>query len=113
MEIIKKPWGHERIFIKTDKYAGKILFIKEGEILSLQHHNIKEETMLIKSGFVSIQYGWTIDTLKEILLKEHDVFHIPPKTIHRVKAIVDSEIFEISTPELDDIVRHEDRYGRV
>ncbi len=113
MEIVDKPWGHEKIFIKTSKYAGKILFIKEGEILSLQHHEVKEETMFLKSGSVIIEYGNDINNLKEIHLKENDILHIPPKTIHRVRAVIDSEIFEISTPELDDIVRHEDRYGRV
>ena len=110
--ITVKPWGAEVLWAKTTAYVGKILIVKEGCKLSLQHHNVKEETMLLSKGKIKITYGDSLDELKNVVLTEGLVFHIKPKTIHRVEAIVDSEIIEVSTTELDDLVRHSDEYGR-
>lgn len=112
-EFVIKPWGAELIWMKTAHYVGKILFVTEGSMLSLQHHKFKEETMYVKSGMIKIHHGTCIEDISETLLMEDDSFHIPPGTIHRVEALVDSNIFEVSTPQLDDIVRHMDEYGRL
>ena len=105
--MITKPWGYEEIIIKTNKYVLKLLHIQQGKRLSLQYHNVKEETMYIIKGVVEIQWGQMVHIK---LAGEHS--HIPPKCIHRVTAVTDADIFEVSTPELDDIVRLEDDYGR-
>jgi mannose-6-phosphate isomerase-like protein (cupin superfamily) len=116
MEIIEKPWGHEEIWAKTDKYVGKILFIKKGEILSLQHHEVKEETIRVLSGQLSVRVGQSLEEaldLAPILMIEGDVLHITPGTIHRFYAPIDDvRVLEVSTTELDDVVRHHDQYGR-
>jgi len=108
---VEKPWGYELHWAKTDRYVGKIIHINAGHALSLQYHNRKDETIYVWSGrlLFEIQEG-------ERLVK-HEVgpgerFHVTPGTIHRMTAIEDCDIFEVSTPELDDVVRLEDRYGR-
>lgn len=109
---IPKPWGYELIFARTERYVGKILHVNEGESLSLQYHEMKEETLLVIRGRVKLTLQFGEDrTTKEMLLGE--AFHIPPRLIHRIEAIEDTDIVEVSTPELDDVVRLEDRYGRV
>lgn len=118
MEKIFKPWGHEEVWAKTDKYVGKILFIKDGHTLSLQHHNVKEETILVLSGTLLADIAETLEEYLEgnhdtYRLKEGETIHISPGTIHRFSALgEDVKLMEVSTPELDDIVRHEDEYGR-
>jgi mannose-6-phosphate isomerase len=110
--IIDKPWGHEIIFAHTDRYVGKILHINKGHKLSRQYHNQKEETFFIKSGEMTLEVGQG-DEMKTIHMHEGDTFHCPPKTIHRMIAEnTDVDIIEVSTPELDDVVRLEDAYGR-
>jgi len=111
MRKIEKPWGHELIWAETDKYVGKILFIKEGEKLSRQYHVKKEETLLIQRGEMRLEIG---DDANRLTLHMHpgNVFHITPGTIHRMVATTDVEVVEVSTPELDDVVRLEDSYGR-
>ncbi len=104
-----KPWGHELLFARTDKYAGKLLHIKKGKRLSLQYHTEKKETMYILEGLVELTIGDVI----MIVGKKSQSINIKPKTIHRVKALEDTIIIEVSTPELDDIVRLEDDYGRI
>lgn len=111
--FILKPWGAELIWAKTKDYVGKILFVTKDSKLSLQHHSIKEETMYLKSGRIKITSGRDLSSLSEITLEENESFHIPPNIIHRVEALVDSEIFEISTIELDDVIRHQDDYSRI
>jgi mannose-6-phosphate isomerase len=108
---VAKPWGEEIIFAETDRYAGKILVVNKGEILSLQYHQKKEETLYLYRGRVRL---WIeIDgMLQEILMLPGDSRHIRPLTRHRMEALEDSEIFEVSSPELEDVVRLEDRYGR-
>lgn len=109
MTRVDKPWGHEIIWAHTDNYVGKILFIKAGHKLSRQYHNQKEETFMVKSGSMNLEIGSVPITH---LLKEGDTYHCPPLTIHRMVAITDVEVIEVSTNHLDDVVRLQDDYGR-
>jgi mannose-6-phosphate isomerase len=109
---VDKPWGHELHWAKTERYVGKVLHVKAGHALSLQYHNIKDETIFLWTGkiLLAIQEG---ESMVEREMLPGESRHISPGTIHRMTAIEDSNIFEVSTPELDDVVRVEDRYGRV
>ena len=111
---INKPWGHEIIFAHTDMYVGKILHINAGQALSLQYHNTKDETIMVQFGRIQIEYFKRGDkkNRKVLDMVPGDTFHILPGIVHRMIACQDAEIVEVSTPELDDIVRLEDRYGR-
>jgi mannose-6-phosphate isomerase len=110
---VEKPWGHELIFAHTDAYVGKVLFIKAGESLSLQFHRQKDESWLVQSGRARLELGSAGDpVLSEEVVAAGACFHFRPGTVHRVTAIEDTTIVEVSTTELDDIVRLEDRYGR-
>lgn len=108
---VPKPWGHELIFAKTARYVGKILHINQGETLSLQYHNVKEETLFVVRGELKLTIESDGDR-RVLPLREGESFHIPPRLIHRMEAVVDTDVAEVSTPELDDVVRLEDRYGR-
>ena len=108
---VTKPWGYELIFAKTARYVGKILHINKGETLSLQYHNVKEETLFVVRGELKLTVESDGDR-RELPLREGESFHIPPRLIHRMEAVVDTDVAEVSTPELDDVVRLEDRYGR-
>ena len=112
VERVTKPWGYELIFAKTDRYAGKILHVNRGQCLSLQYHEMKEETLYVVEGELRLTIEWEGDR-RELRLRKGEAFHLPPRMIHRMEAVVDTEIAEVSTPELDDVVRLEDRYGRV
>jgi len=109
---VEKPWGYELIWAKTDRYVGKILHIEPGHVLSLQYHNKKDESIYVLKGEIvlRIQQG---DTLIERPLREGESFHIQPKVIHQFEAVLPSDLLEASTPEIDDVVRLKDRYGRV
>ena len=111
---VEKPWGYELWWARTDRYVGKILHVKRGESLSLQYHNVKDETILLQSGRLLFETrpAGTEGELRKIEMKPGDVFHITPGTLHRMTALEDCDIVEVSTPELDDVVRLEDRYGR-
>lgn len=109
---VEKPWGHEEIFAETDGYSGKILFVRAGEALSLQYHEHKEETLRVLEGELELTAGESRDGLEVYLLTPGDVFHIPPGLIHRMVGRTDCSILEVSTAQLDDVVRLEDRYGR-
>jgi mannose-6-phosphate isomerase-like protein (cupin superfamily) len=108
---VDKPWGYELHWAKTDRYVGKIIHVNAGHALSLQYHNLKDETIYLHSGrlLFEIQEGESL--VKREMLPGESV-HITPKTIHRMTAVEDSDILEVSTPELHDVVRLEDRYGR-
>ena len=108
---VPKPWGYELIWGHTDRYVGKVLHVNQGESLSRQYHEMKDETLYVIAGKVllELQRGDEKDT---ITLEVGQAFHITPLTIHRIEAIEDSVILEVSTPELDDVIRLEDRYGR-
>ena len=110
---IQKPWGHELIWALSDTYCGKLLFVKAGAALSLQFHKEKDESWLVQSGRAKLELG----DVGQMLLCEEVVgagaaFRYRPGTVHRVTAIDDTTILEVSTPQLDDIVRLEDLYGR-
>jgi mannose-6-phosphate isomerase len=109
---VDKPWGHELHWAKTERYVGKVLHVTAGHALSLQYHNVKDETIFLWKGklLFEIQNG---DALEKREMLPGESVHITPHTIHRMTAIEDSDIFEVSTPELDDVVRLEDRYGRI
>jgi len=113
---IDKPWGYELHWAKTERYVGKVLHVKAGHALSLQYHNEKDETIFLWAGklvFEIGQYGGSPGALTRREMLPGESVRITPKTIHRMTAIEDSDIFEVSTPELDDVVRLEDRYGRI
>ena len=109
---VEKPWGHEQVFAETDRYVGKILFITAGDALSLQFHRFKDETIHLLEGELRFVSGPDPDSLESILMQPGDTFHVPPHTIHRMIAVTDCRVLEVSTPDLDDVVRLEDRYGR-
>lgn len=110
--FVHKPWGHEEIFAETARYVGKILFIRAGEALSLQYHERKEETLRVLEGTLQLLTGLHLTALDTVHLTAGEVFHIAPGVIHRMVATTDCSLLEVSTPELDDVVRLEDRYGR-
>jgi quercetin dioxygenase-like cupin family protein len=108
---VEKPWGYELIWARTERYVGKLLHIRAGERLSLQFHRVKDETIHVQRGelrFVVEEAG----ALVERLLLPGDSYHIVPQTRHRMIAVTDCDVLEASTPELDDVVRLEDSYGR-
>ncbi len=109
---VEKPWGYELIWAKTAKYVGKILHINKGHKLSLQHHLTKEETILIHKGKIEFQYESDEGKLESTILSVGQAHNILPRRKHRMIALEDTDIFEVSTPELDDVVRFEDAYGR-
>ena len=112
VQIKLKPWGKEIWFAHTEKYAGKILHITKNHRYSLQYHEQKRETQYVYSGKVKLIYGTEKDNLQEKILNAGDKFEVHPYTIHRLEALEDSQIFEVSTPELHDVVKLEDDYGR-
>jgi len=109
---VEKPWGHELIWAVADSYIGKILQIDAGEALSLQYHEVKEETLYLLTGSLRFYAGPVGGVLEEIELDAGDSFHVAPRTVHRMVAVTDVTMLEVSTPHLDDVVRLEDRYGR-
>jgi mannose-6-phosphate isomerase len=110
---VEKPWGYELIWALTDVYAGKVLFVKAGHSLSLQFHREKDESWLVQSGRAKLELGEVGESvLKEEVIAAGAAFHYTPGTVHRVTAIEDTTILEVSTTQLDDVVRLEDAYGR-
>jgi mannose-6-phosphate isomerase-like protein (cupin superfamily) len=108
---VDKPWGYELHWAKTDRYVGKIIHVNKGHALSLQYHNQKDETIFLWSG--KLLFEIEIDgKLTQREMRPGEAVHVTPKTVHRMTAIEDSDILEASTPELHDVVRLEDRYGR-
>lgn len=113
--IVDKPWGHEHIWAKTDRYVGKLLYIKEGERLSLQYHRVKEETIYVLEGTLELilEEGSRREN-ESLILQPGDTYHIRPLTVHRFAATqgTDVKLMEVSTTQLDDVVRIEDDYSR-
>lgn len=109
---IDKPWGYELRWAVTDRYLGKILHVNQGEALSLQYHERKDECQYVVSGCVDIELGGADGALSARRMRAGDTLHIQPGTRHRITAVEDTDIFEVSTPEGDDVVRISDRYGR-
>jgi mannose-6-phosphate isomerase-like protein (cupin superfamily) len=112
VERVEKPWGHELIWARAEQYAGKILFVRAGESLSLQYHRVKDESWYVLEGRASIEVGEDVRRLEEIVVGAGEAVRFRPGTVHRITALEDTQILEASTGELDDIVRLDDRYGR-
>lgn len=108
---VDKPWGYELIWARTDRYVGKILHVKAGHILSLQYHHRKDETMHVLAGELKLRWGTEAAQQERRFLAGESV-HIPAGMVHQIEAVADSDVLEASTPELDDLVRLNDRYGR-
>ena len=110
---VEKPWGHELIWAENEHYVGKLLFVRSGHALSLQYHEVKDESWYVQSGTARLELGKRgEDGLEALDIGPGDVFRFTPGTVHRVTATSDLTILEASTPQLDDVVRLEDRYGR-
>lgn len=111
---VEKPWGYEIWWARTERYVGKILHVKRGQSLSLQYHNVKDETIRVLSGKLLFETKPkdAPGELRRIEMSPGDSYHITPLTLHRMTGLEDTDVLEVSTPELDDVVRLEDRYGR-
>jgi mannose-6-phosphate isomerase len=114
VQRIEKPWGYELWWARTERYVGKILHLRRGESLSLQYHNVKDETIMLQAGrlLFETRAAGEEGELRRVEMSPGDVVHITPGTLHRMTGLTDCDIVEVSTPELDDVVRLEDRYGR-
>jgi mannose-6-phosphate isomerase len=109
---VDKPWGWELVWAETADYVGKLLFIRAGESLSLQYHEVKDESWLVREGRARLELGEVGGELDPSEIGPGDAFHFPPRTVHRVTALEDTLVLEVSTNHLDDVVRLEDEYGR-
>lgn len=109
---VEKPWGHELWFAQTDRYAGKLLYIEAGHRLSVQYHEAKDESSYLLSGRMLLSQGEDADRLASSEIQAGAVWRNEPGVVHTVEALEDSVVVEVSTPEVDDIVRLADRYGR-
>jgi mannose-6-phosphate isomerase len=112
MKRVDKPWGHELIWAVTDRYVGKVLHVKAGEKLSLQYHVKKDETVMVWKGRMRFEYFSEGGSPQVKEMGPGEAFHVTPGLRHRMVAVEDTDIFEVSTTELDDVVRLEDAYGR-
>jgi len=111
LKRVEKPWGYELWWAQTDRYVGKVIHVNKGHALSLQYHNRKDETIFVWAGKVLFEHQ--VDGV--LVAKElgpGDAVHVTPPTVHRMTALEDSDVFEVSTADTDDVVRLEDRYGR-
>jgi mannose-6-phosphate isomerase-like protein (cupin superfamily) len=108
----EKPWGYELLYALTPQYAGKIIFVKKGSRLSLQYHEQKDESMYLLSGKALFSVQPQNGKMTENIAEAGYCLHLAPSTIHRVQALEDATILEVSTPQLSDVVRLQDDYGR-
>jgi mannose-6-phosphate isomerase len=108
---VPKPWGYEIIWARTDRYVGKILHINAGQALSVQYHERKDETVYLLRGqlIYRVKFG---EEMRDVRLREGEAYRITPSTVHHLEAVTDCDVLEVSTAELDDVVRLTDRYGR-
>jgi mannose-6-phosphate isomerase len=113
IEKVPKPWGYEIWWARTDKYVGKILHVNKGHSLSYQYHNVKDETIYLYSGEMILEIEEVGEPKETIRIIPGDAIRITPLTRHRMTALEDCDIFEVTTPEVEDVVRLEDKYGRV
>jgi mannose-6-phosphate isomerase-like protein (cupin superfamily) len=109
---VEKPWGWELVWAEAEEYVGKILFVRAGESLSLQYHEVKDESWLVQEGRATLELGDVGGELEAFEIAAGDAFRFRPRTVHRVTAVEDTLVIEVSTPQLVDVVRLEDRYGR-
>ena len=111
--VVQKPWGHEVIWASTERYVGKLLHIKAGHALSVQYHTRKDETISLLSGEMIFRVAeGDGEALREVPLQRGEAFRITAGTVHQMEAVTDCDVLEASTPDLDDVVRLSDRYGR-
>jgi mannose-6-phosphate isomerase-like protein (cupin superfamily) len=110
---VEKPWGYELIWAETDLYVGKILHVNAGEALSVQMHEVKDETLHLLSGKMILRAGPSPEEMREVSFDEGDSFRVRPHTVHMIEAVTDVDVLEASTPHLEDVVRFSDRYSRV
>ena len=111
MRKVAKPWGHELIFAENERYAGKVLHLEPGQSLSLQYHERKDETLMVLQGEVTLSVE-VEGKMRDMLLRAGEAHRIRPGVRHRLTSDAAVDIIEVSSPELDDVVRLEDRYGR-
>lgn len=109
---VEKPWGWELVWAEAEDYVGKLLFVRAGESLSLQYHEVKDESWLVREGRAQLELGEVGGVLETIEIVPGDAFRYRPGTVHRVTAVEDTLVVEVSTNHLTDVVRLEDRYGR-
>ena len=109
---VEKPWGYELIWAETKDYVGKILHINKGHRLSLQYHRVKEETIILQSGVMDYMIENDQGEMETVRLHPGEAYHTPTGRKHRMIAVEDCDVYEVSTPHLDDVVRLEDSYGR-
>jgi mannose-6-phosphate isomerase-like protein (cupin superfamily) len=109
---IEKPWGWELVWAEADDYVGKLLFVRAGESLSLQFHEVKDESWLVQEGRARLELGDVGGELEAVEIGAGDAFRFYPRTVHRLTAVEDTLVIEVSTNQLTDVVRLEDRYGR-
>lgn len=109
---VEKPWGWELVWAEAESYVGKLLFVRAGESLSLQYHAVKDESWLVQEGRAQLELGNVDGKLETLEIAAGDAFRFRPRTVHRVTAVEDTLVIEVSTNELSDVVRLEDRYGR-
>ena len=109
---VEKPWGWELVWAEAEDYVGKLLFVRAGEALSLQYHEVKDESWLVHEGRARLELGEVGGALETLEIAAGDAFRFRPGTVHRVSALEDTLVIEVSTPHLDDVVRLGDRYGR-
>jgi len=109
---VEKPWGWELVWAEADDYVGKLLFVRAGEALSLQYHEVKDESWLVHEGRARLELGEVDGDLEPIEIGPGEAFRFRPGTVHRVTALEDLLVVEVSTPHLDDVIRLDDRYGR-
>ena len=109
---VEKPWGWELLWAEAEDYVGKLLFVRAGQALSLQYHEVKDESWLVREGRATLELGEVGGELERIEITAGDAFRYRPGTVHRVAALEDTLILEVSTPQLDDVVRLDDLYGR-
>jgi mannose-6-phosphate isomerase len=109
---VEKPWGWELVWAEAEEYVGKLLFVRAGHSLSRQYHREKDESWLVHEGRATLELGRLESDHEALEIGPGDAFHYPAGTVHRLTAVEDTLIVEVSTPQLDDVVRLEDRYGR-
>jgi mannose-6-phosphate isomerase-like protein (cupin superfamily) len=111
---VEKPWGWELVWAETGDYCGKLLFVRAGESLSLQYHEVKDESWYVQEGKASLELGTRGEDDHAMLeVGAGDCFRFPPRTVHRLRALDDTLVLEVSTPHLEDVVRLDDEYGRI
>ena len=109
---VEKPWGWELVWAEADDYVGKLLFVRAGESLSLQYHEVKDESWLVQQGRANLELGGVDGELETFEIAPGDAYRFRPRTVHRITAVEDTLVIEVSTNHQTDVVRLEDRYGR-